>query len=269
MAWLHSLLQSYPGSRWGNRETRGLDTDFAAQTYVDTNLEERLYRDILERRVRLVILCGNAGDGKTALLQHLAARLQLGKHSSSERILKGRVDNGLIVRMNLDGSAAWQGRSADELLDEFLEPFQAGPPQEDIVHLLAINDGRMLEWIEGAESRNGGKETSLTRELYDLLENEAALPESHIRFISLNQRSLVGGITADRKHIETQFLERLLDHLYGGKHASTIWAPCQSCSAKGRCEVFRATRIFGPDEIPGLEDKVVRFRARQRALSTS
>ena len=34
--WLHSLLQSYPGSRWGNRETRGLDTVFAAETYVET-----------------------------------------------------------------------------------------------------------------------------------------------------------------------------------------------------------------------------------------
>jgi serine/threonine protein kinase len=262
--WLLSLLQSYPGSRWGNRETRGLDTDFATQTYVETNLEERLYRDILERRVQLVILCGNAGDGKTALLQHLAARLQLGKHSSSERILEGQMDDGLIVCMNLDGSAAWQGRSADELLDEFLEPFQAGPPREDIVHLLAINDGRLLEWIDGAELRKGEKETSLTRELRDLLENEAALPESHIRFISLNQRSLVGGITVDRKHVETRFLERLLDHLYGGKQASTIWAPCQLCSAKDRCEVFRATRIFGPDGLPGLENKEVRSRARQR-----
>ena len=30
--WLRSLLQSYPGSQWGNRETRGLDTEFASQT---------------------------------------------------------------------------------------------------------------------------------------------------------------------------------------------------------------------------------------------
>src|SRR5207244_2091087 len=37
--WLLSLLQSYPGSLWGNRETRGLDTDFAAETYVETRLE--------------------------------------------------------------------------------------------------------------------------------------------------------------------------------------------------------------------------------------
>ena len=162
MEWLHSLLQSYPGSRWGNRETRGLDTDFATQTYVETKIEEALHRDILQRRVRLVILCGNAGDGKTALLHHLAIRLGLGQQLSSQRILKGQIENGPVVRMNLDGSAAWEERSADELLDGFLEPFQKGPPVEDIVHLLAINDGRLLEWMEK------GEETPLKQDLYAL-----------------------------------------------------------------------------------------------------
>lgn len=262
--WLLYLLQSYPGSLWGNRETRGLDTEFAAQTYVETALDETLAQDIRERRVRLVILCGNAGDGKTALLQHLAARLGLGEHQSSERILKGHVPDGPLVRMNLDGSASWRGRSADEILDEFLAAFQDGPPNEDIVHLLAINDGRLLEWIHGVEKRNGGTETPLTAELHDLLQQEAPVQESHIRFINLNQRSLVGGITQDGNRIETAFLEHLLDQLYGGEQAAAIWSPCQSCSAKDRCEVFRSARVFGPDTLPGLAPTSVRSRARER-----
>ena len=260
--WLRSLLQSYPGSRWGNRETRGLDTDFATQTYVETNLEEAVYDDILKRRVRLVILCGNAGDGKTSLLQHLATRLGLGTHPSSDRILEGERTDGLVVRMNLDGSAAWQGRSADELLDEFLEPFREGSPGKDIVHLLAINDGRLLEWIEGVEARRG--DTPLTKALNDLLGGEGDAQESHIRFISLNQRSLVGDITPEQSKIETGFLERLLDQLYGGENSSVIWGPCQTCSAQERYEVFRATRVFGPDGLPGMADETIRFRARQR-----
>jgi serine/threonine protein kinase len=262
--WLLSLLQSYPGSRWGNRETRGLDTDFASQTYVDTLLEETLFNDIRERRVRLVVLCGNAGDGKTALLQHLAARLGLGRHLSSERILEARLQDGLLLRMNLDGSASWQGRSADQILDEFLAPFQNGPPSDDIVHLLAINDGRLLEWIEGVESGPRGGETPLTTALYTFLQQEAALQESHIRFISLNRRSLVGGISSDRKRIDTEFLERLLDHLYGGDQASSLWAPCQACSAQDRCEVLRATRLFGPETLAAGVLPEVRTRARQR-----
>ena len=261
--WLKSLLQSYPGSRWGNRETRGLDTEFAASTYVETNLEQALYRDILERRVRLVILCGNAGDGKTALLQHLAERLGFGDHTSATRILEGRTDDGLTVRMNLDGSASWKGRSADTLLDEFLAPFQSGSPTADIVHLLAINDGRLLEWIEGAEHRRG-RETPLTTELYALLDDQASAPGSHIRFISLNQRSLVGSVAADETAIESGFIERLLDNLYGGENASEIWAPCRMCSAQDRCEVLRAARLFGPDVLPDPEPDDRRKRARQR-----
>ncbi|MBF0555153.1 MAG: hypothetical protein HQK96_11460 [Nitrospirae bacterium] len=256
--WLTSLLQSYPGSRWGNQETRGLDSDFAAKTYVETNLEETLLRDIRNRRVRLVVLCGNAGDGKTALLQHVASALGLGKHPSSKRVLEGSLPDGLIVRMNLDGSAAWEDRSADELLDEFMKPFQQGPPKEDIVHMLAVNDGRLLEWLDGTE------ESPLTIELYERLQEEASERESHVRFISLNQRSLVGGITYDRKQIETAFLERLLDYLYGGRLASSIWAPCQSCTAKNKCEVFRAMQIFGPDDIIAAEKKEIRDHARKR-----
>jgi len=262
--WLLSLLHSFPGSRWGNRETRGLDTEFATQTYVPTVLEETLLQDIRERNVQLVILCGNAGDGKTALLQHLAAQLGLGEHPSSKRILEGQVPNGPLVRMNLDGSAAWRGRSADEILDEFMEPFQDGPPTEDIVHLLAINDGRLLEWIVGVEKRRDHQSTALTTALYPLLQQEAIGQQSHIRFINLNQRSLVGGIRPDKSGIDTSFLERLIDHMYGGEQAPAIWSSCLSCSAQDRCEVFQATRLFGPDTLPSLAEPHIRSHARSR-----
>ena len=263
VAWLRSLLQSYPGSSWGNRETRGLDTDFAAQTYVETNIEETLYRDVVNRTVRLVVLCGNAGDGKTALLQHLAERIGIGKHQSEERIIERRMDDGLTVRMNLDGSASWRGRSADDLLDEFLEPFQNGSPSADIVHLLAINDGRLLEWLEGVVQRHG-RDTQLTTDLYDLLDRQASVSGSHIRFVSLNQRSLVGGVSADGQRIETDFLHRLLDKLYGGDRTAEIWEPCRTCVAEERCEVRRAARLFGPDGLPGRAPEERRSRARQR-----
>ena len=273
--WLRSLLQSYPGSRYGNRETRGLDSDFAKRTYVETPLEEALYHDVRGRRVRLVVLCGNAGDGKTALLQHLAERFGVGRRASSERILEGRTEDGLIVRMNLDGSASWQGKSADDLLDEFLRPFQHGPPDEDVAHLLAINDGRLLEWIEGVEQRLG-EETPLTFALSEHLgrangsapeveaDADAAVDDSHVRFVNLNERSLVGGVTHDGAGIATYFLERLLDSLYGGEAAAETWAPCRSCSAQERCEVFRANRLFGPDALAGGIDPEVRARARER-----
>ena len=304
--WLRGLLQSYPGSRWGNQETRGLDSAFAMETYVKTALEAALHDDVRARRVRLVVLCGNAGDGKTALLQHLAREFGLERLASSERVLEGKTDDGLRVRLNLDGSASWRGRSADDLLDEFLAPFRDGPPAEDIAHLLAINDGRLLEWIERVEGRE--RETALTRALYEALQrvqqdrwtcrapavardedDESAggvggdaagvaedvadvaegaaprsVPDAHIRFVNLNQRSLVGGVTANGTGIETDFLERLVNHLYGGTRASKIWEPCATCSAQDRCDVFKANRLFGPAGLPGSATTEARSRARGR-----
>ena len=252
--WLRHLLQSYPGSRWGNRETRGLDSEFARRTYVTTELEETLYQEVLDRQVRLVVLCGNAGDGKTALLQHLADRLGLGRHRSAQRIIKGDVGDGLRVRVNFDGSAAWEGRSADELLDEFLEPFQQGPPKDDVVHLLAINDGRLLEWI-------GNEETPLKRNLLKCLYGRTP-SDAGIAFYSLNDRSHVGGLAWDSKTIETSFLDALLDRLYGGNDAVQTWRPCTTCSAQDTCGVYQTTRVFGPAGLS--QDEGLRQRARQR-----
>lgn len=272
VTWLKSLLQSYPGSRWGNSETRGLDTEFASTTYVRTALEESLLESVRKERVRLVILCGNAGDGKTALLQHLAMELGLGRHKSVDRILEGRIPNGPQVRMNLDGSAAWKGKSADELLDDFLAPFQDGQLSDNIVHMLAINDGRLLEWIEGVEERLGRK-TKLTENLYELLQGKPPGQDLQIRFINLNQRSLVGGITDNDRDISTEFLKQLVDHLYGGNKAPEIWSPCKTCSANEHCLVFQAARVFGPDSLfPDISDndqkRALRSRAQKRLFES-
>ncbi len=257
--WLKWLLQSYPGSPWGNSETRGLDTAFAEKTYVETNLEQALYKDIEEGRICLVVLCGNAGDGKTALLQHLAGQLNLGRHQSATRILKGRMADGRTVRMNLDGSASWRGRSANDLLNECFAPFHDGPNEAEVL-LLAINDGRLLEWIEDTEEAQG--QTPLTKALSDQLEDPASAAPAHVRFVNLNQRSLVGSWGED-KQFDTSFLERLVDGLYGGHKAAEIWKPCLSCSAQDSCEVHRATRLFAPAEVPG-EPLERRTRARDR-----
>jgi serine/threonine protein kinase len=146
--WLSQLLQSYPGSPKGNAETRGLDSEFARMTYVETALDEILANDIRQRKVSLVILCGNAGDGKTAFLQNLAKSLGLEVGASAERIWDVTLSDGLRVYANLDGSAAFQGRSANELLDECLSPFATNEFPDNVVHLLAVNDGKLLEWLD-------------------------------------------------------------------------------------------------------------------------
>ncbi|MFP4192035.1 MAG: hypothetical protein ACLFU6_08195, partial [Candidatus Hydrogenedentota bacterium] len=69
---MKELLRVQPGSPWGNVETRGLDSGFARDTYVETELDRHVADAIRGKAVSLVILGGNAGDGKTAFLQNLA-----------------------------------------------------------------------------------------------------------------------------------------------------------------------------------------------------
>src|SRR5207248_85977 len=55
-----------------NAGTRGLDPA-GFPLYVETALDTRLTQAVLYGDHRLVVITGNAGDGKTAFLQHLAA----------------------------------------------------------------------------------------------------------------------------------------------------------------------------------------------------
>jgi serine/threonine protein kinase len=231
--WLDQLLSVYPGSPRGNIETRGLDSEFATATYVRTALEEELVDDIKTGKLRLLILCGNAGDGKTALLQRIGQACGAGKVPSDQRIWNHVTAEGMELKANLDGSAAWKGRSADELLDEILLPFLDGIPHERNTHLLAINDGRLLQWLD--EKQEAGATGELLESLAAFLSNDddAELP-SHLRFISLNHRSLVGGQSGDGKG-ESGFINDLITSLIGGDKAEEKWKPCLSCSAWNRC----------------------------------
>ncbi len=239
---VEDILRVYPGSRFGNSETRGLDSEFAADTYVETELDEHLLDEICTGSLSLVILCGNAGDGKTALLQKLAARLGIAKLQSEQRVWIGEA-SGRHFMINLDGAASWGGRSADDLMDEVLALFHDGYPLPGRVHLVAVNDGRLMEWVESYEARHG--ETRLAAQIADALDRAGEGLDPHVRLIELNQRSLVGGFNAARGTISTRFVDRLIARLVGGDSASEIWMPCRTCSAKARCSVRASAEMMG------------------------
>lgn len=239
---LAELLSAYPGSRHGNAETRGLDSSFAVATYVQTRLDEALRYEIENDQVSLAILFGNAGDGKTAFLQHLLRDLEAPDVHSRHRILERRLQDGRILKVNLDGSAAWQGKTANELLNNFFQPFHdlkfEGPARHPRV--LAINSGKLLEWLETQE------DTPLTDQLYRSLfdsDGDAARElNPRIRLIDLNRRSLVGGVEGDQ--IGTDFLAALLNRFLGTDVTPNPWNTCATCSAQHRCTAWNSVQTL-------------------------
>ncbi|SEM44688.1 Protein kinase domain-containing protein [Bosea lupini] len=260
------ILSSYPGSRFGNAETRGLDTDFSFDTYVPTDLDTLLPAEIRASDVSLVILCGNAGDGKTAFLQRLVQTLGGEAPQSSERVWSGRLADRKAL-INLDGAASWRGRSADDLLDELFGPFLDQPPKDGSIHLVAVNDGRLMEWIEHQEMRHG--ERPLTRALTAAFTQQTQELTSHIRLVELNDRSLVGGLDLQRGSISTHFVDELIRLLIGGEQAAQIWTPCRTCSAQTRCSMKRSADMMGASTDPAILAEGSRLRERlTEALQT-
>lgn len=248
---LLDILKTYPGSLKGNEETRGLDSTFAEQTYVETSLDKVILQEIKNGEVSLIILFGNAGDGKTAFLQHLAKELGLPKKHSAERIWQLTLENGVTVKANMDGSASLKGMSATELLDDFFDPFQQLDFPEKLIGLLAINSGPLLEWIENTSAG----ETPLTNHLSEVLVGEFADVHDRLRFIDLNNRSLVGGYVGDSRTFSTQFPDKLLDAIIGDSTEGN-WKPCLSCLASDRCSAWESVKVLKEPK----ENNVVRKR---------
>jgi len=249
--WLMQLLQTHPASRYGNPETRGLDSDFARRTYVEGNLDHHLAQEIRDGAVKLVFLCGNAGDGKTAFLQNLAENLGAPPVTSSTRLWKIRTDNGITVRINLDGAASFEGRSAHEILTTFLKPVKEGVSDDGPVYMVAINDGPLLGWIETQAS------CWLTNQIEALLDDGIdADVDPRVRFINLNQRSLVGSVNTDGP-IDPVFLNRLIEKMLGPHDK---WKACSECVSQSTCPAWRSVQDLRDQDLgPFIRARLARL----------
>jgi hypothetical protein len=113
---LSELLSAYPGSPYGNAETRGLDSVFAAQTYVETGLDHALKRDVQAANVDLIVLFGNAGDGKTAFLQNLAKEVSGDLIPSKQRLCERRLEGGRMFKVILTAQRRIRNRVPTKFL---------------------------------------------------------------------------------------------------------------------------------------------------------
>lgn len=245
--WLSNLLTTYPGSRHGNAETRGLDSAFAAATYVETELDRSLREKIERAQVELVILFGNAGDGKTAFLQHLLKGLGVpaDKLHSSQRVIRHTLEDSRKLLVNLDGSASWNGKSANDLLDDVFKPFLAGEVRRSLVHVVAVNSGKLMEWIDWKD-KNNNETPLLLEQIRSALQGEQeALNERHV-LIDLNNRSLVGAVDHGKNDITTGFLDELLKRMLGDD--ALHWADCSTCSARDRCTAWASVQYLRDEQ---------------------
>ena len=225
------LQTLYSQSPVSNAGTRGTD---AYGTYVRTALDSRLIPDVLDGRYRLVIITGNAGDGKTAFLERLVAEARTRGAQPGDPRVNGmdlRLPDGRWLRTNNDGSQDEGDRANDDVLREFFAPFAdddtgdetADPAQ---TRLIAINTGRLVDFL----TAHAGQFTALTPLVHAGLAGEPA--DGDIVVVNLNQRSLVAG--------DEPVFDRVLAQLTSERY----WAACAGCELVRTCYAPHNARTF-------------------------
>ncbi len=225
--YLTRLLALYSQARSDNSGTRGLD-DIALATYIPTRLDTALEPAILSGNHRLILITGNAGDGKTAFIQQLESEAKrrgamLTPTNSSGNGHRFSLNNFDFVT-NYDGSQDESGRANDDVLLEFFAPFSGNAPLSQntkYVHVIAINEGRLRDFIAAHKLEY----PALNKILLDYFDSEIpAVPPVGILIINLNWRSVVAG---GENSIFVQQVKSMLEDYF--------WEPCNTCEFKNQC----------------------------------
>ncbi len=237
--YVNHLLTLYSQSRRTNAGTRGLDA-MAEQTYVDTLLDLELLPAALRGEFSLVIITGNAGDGKTAFLQQLETAANKAGAAMAGSATNGRqfTLHGRTYVTNYDGSQDAGDQANDQVLAAFFAPFRgdaAGWPQ-DAVRLIAINEGRLVDFLTAHAADFGSLRAIVDQGL------KTGAPADGVTVVNLNLRSVIAGVDAP----DSSILARLVDRMT----APAFWEPCQACDLRDRCYALHNARTF-QDEVAG------------------
>lgn len=238
LAWVWDVRGLYRNSASGNSDNRGLDSDFAKQTYVPTLLDNALLPDVITSRKRLVFLTGNPGDGKTAFLEKVRDRLkELGAAPRREDRYGWAIQlTGMHYEAIYDGSESRGERSSDDVLLEAFGPFSgAAEPDFDRlpVLLLAINDGRLHEFFSEHRAQCSWLADQIDRMVFSYGE-----ADERLALVDLKRRALV-----QLPGKPTSLFRRMLEALV----EESRWAGCAACTAQEECPIkFNADSLRDP-----------------------
>lgn len=232
--YVRHLLTLYSQSQHTNAGTRGLDA-FGEQTYVDTLLDKQLRPAILEGDFQLVIISGNAGDGKTAFIQQMA--------KDAERMgatIKHQVNGytftlyGHTFLSNYDGSQDEGDKTNNEVLFTFLEPFRGAEESHwpnNETRLIAINEGRLIDFLTEHQQLFPRLATLVRDGLNGLATSNL------IAVINLNLRSIVADQEGEKNN---SIFDRLLRRMINKQ----FWDVCETCDLKQQCYIYHNARTF-------------------------
>jgi serine/threonine protein kinase len=247
--YVRHLLTVYSQSKHSNAGTRGLDV-ISEQTYVETALDRDLLPSVFSGEFSLVIISGNAGDGKTAFLQKFERRA-----AGEQAIVDHSLPNGARFELrgraflsNYDGSQDEGDQKNDDVLRAFLAPFKGsdstGWVTSKETRLIAINEGRLVDFLE-ANRADFEALAALVKE--GLRTGE---PADGVAVVNLNLRSVVADPFGKENDEHGKGDDSIFARLARRMVEERFWAPCRDCDLQDRCYAFHNAQTLR-DEVAG------------------
>lgn len=241
---LDEFLMFYSQSEAGNGLTRGLDSELARRTYVPTKLDRELMEAVLSGKLRLIILTGNAGDGKTAFIQKVEeeAKSRGADIKKTDSLGASFVHGGQAFRALYDGSVETKERdNKDMLADFFSEMAGQRAPTGSTCLIVAMNEGKLRDFLSHVKGFGWLSKTILSH-----LDDGTSLPPE-IVLVNLNLRSVVDASPEQTDCLLDQILDRYV--------AEEFWTDCDSCPTRHRCPVKFNVDTFRIRPTSGFVDK--------------
>ena len=247
---IDDFLKFYSQSELSTKNTRNYDP----RTYVETKLDAKLTSAILSPKTNLVILSGNAGDGKTAYIQRFEAHAQ--DRGAQDFI---QTDNGCSFSLDgtsfqtlYDGSQDFQGAKNDAVLAGFFNEFEGDrPPSGTFTKIIAVNEGKLRDFILSKSQYRW-----LGKQVHHYLTVEGFRPHESLIFVNLNSRSVVGVDDAQ------SIFDKLLDCLLDIDNEAGFWTHCkaENCAFADRCYIkYNIDNLRDPKVGPVIRQRLKRL----------
>jgi hypothetical protein len=228
LGWVTELLRH----TLGGDGVLAVDSEFARNTKVNTRLEEGLLQRTLAGEFRVVLLCGNPGDGKTTFIKTnlLASLTPAGSepdYVDDERETGWTVRHqGKLFKAIYDGSESVGPLSSDDRIREALRFAGRHPSHTSII---AINDGRLVSFLTKFSDEFSYSEDVIAR-------LRGAKPAN--QEVALVDLKLRAQISADyQEGIAIRNLQKFIE--------PKEWEDCNSCVARLECPIKNNAETLG------------------------
>ena len=241
--YINSLYSQSKYGNFGTRVSAGSSTqNLDEATYTETKLDKKLIPAIVDGTYKLLIITGNAGDGKTAFIKKIEKNpyvkdVQHFEHQNGARFKIGNVE----YESNYDGSQDEAESVNNEVLEKFFEPFEGltNYDQAKEGRIIAINEGRLVEFFETSKKH---KNLAEVIDKYFDKQGHYTLPAG-LMIINLNLRSVVAENGEDGSLFRQQIKQLTKKEL---------WKSCDSCELAKDCFIKYNVESFN-DSASGNE----------------